>query len=94
MLSIPALSSSLQIATGGTAGVIAGAAYFAALHVNARWYAHHALGAALVMQVLRFGLLALMLYGLARLGSAALLSGLAGIVVARHVATRLLERTP
>ncbi|WP_080424871.1 ATP synthase subunit I [Burkholderia ubonensis] len=94
MVSVPALSLFLQIAAGGTAGAVAGAAYFAALHANARWYARHAMAVAVVMQVLRFGMLGLMLYGLARLGSAALLSGLAGIVVARHVAVRLLGRTP
>jgi len=94
MLIVSALSTSAQIACGLAAGGGAGAAYFAALLVNARSYARHAIGAAIALQAVRFGMLGLVLYGLARLGPAALLSGLAGVVVARHVALRRSRHAP
>ncbi|MGG1947326.1 ATP synthase subunit I [Trinickia sp. NRRL B-1857] len=94
MLLVPALSTSLKIAAGGMAGGIGGVAYFASLFANARCYARRAIGVAIVLQALRFGMLGLLLYGLAHLGPMALLSGLGGIVIARHVAVRFLGRTP
>lgn len=94
MLYVPELSASFKIAAGIVTGCIAGAAYFATLFANARSYARHAIGIAITLQALRFGMLGLVLYGLARLGPAALLSGLAGIVIARHVMVRLLGRGP
>ena len=89
---VAALSTSAKIACGLAAGGGAGAAYFAALLANARSYARHAIGAAIALQAVRFGMLGLVLYGLARFGPAALLSGLAGIVFARHVVVRLSRR--
>lgn len=94
MLMFSALSTSTQIAAGLAVGGGAGAAYFAALLVNARSYARHAVGVAIALQTLRFGMLGLVLYGLARLGPAALLSGLAGVLFARHVVLRLSRRAP
>lgn len=94
MLFVPALSESLKIAAGGVAGGIAGVAYFASLFANARWYARRTIGVAVVLQALRFGMLSLLLYGLAHLGPMALLSGLGGIVIARHVVVRFLGRAP
>lgn len=94
MLMISALPTSAKIASGIAVGGGAGAAYFAALLVNARSYARHAVGVAIALQAVRFGMLALVLYGLARLGPAALLSGLAGVLFARHVAVRLSRHSP
>lgn len=78
----------LQIVVGGVAGSVAGAAYFAALSANARCYASHAIGVAIVMQAARFALLGVLLYGLARLGAPALLSALAAVVIVRNLALR------
>lgn len=94
MLDIASLTTSLKIAIGAAAGGIVGAVYFASLWANARCYARHAIGAAIALQAARFGVLALALFGLARLGPAALLAALAGIVLARHFAIRLARQAP
>lgn len=94
MLSISALSSSTQIASCVAAGGGAGAAFFASLLVNARTYARHAIVVALVLQTIRFAMLGLVLYGLARLGPAALLAGLAGVVIARYLVMRCSRHAP
>lgn len=91
---VSALSTSTQIASGIAVGGGAGAAYFATLLVNARTYARHAIGVAIALQTVRFGMLCLVLYGLARLGPAALLSGLAGVLLARHVVVRMSRHAP
>ncbi|HVW48821.1 MAG TPA: ATP synthase subunit I [Trinickia sp.] len=94
MLALAALATSLKIAIGAAAGGIVGAAYFASLFANARCYSRHAIGTAIALQAARFGVLALALFGLARLGPAALLAALASIVLARHVAIRLTRQAP
>lgn len=94
MMIVSALSTTTKIATGIVVGGSAGTAYFATLLANARSYALHAIGLAIGLQAVRFGMLGLVLYGLARLGPAALLAGLAGIVLARHVVVRLSKAAP
>lgn len=94
MLLALALSTSAKVASGIAAGSGAGAAYFATLRLNARSYARHAIGVAIALQAVRFAMLGLVLYGLARLGPAALLAGLCGVVIARHVLLRLSRHTP
>jgi hypothetical protein len=79
----------LQIVVGGVAGSVAGAAYFGALAANARCYVRRAIAIAIVMQAVRFAMLSLLLYGLARLGAMTLLSAVAALVVVRNVALRL-----
>jgi hypothetical protein len=82
------LSPALQTAAGALAGGVTSAAYFGALVVNVRWFTCGAIGIAALMQFVRFALLSLVLYGLARLGAAALLSGLAMLVAVRHAMVR------
>ena len=89
-----ALSPPTQIAAGLVVGASAGAAYFGTLFLNARSYARHAIGVAIALQTVRFGMLGAVLYGLARIGPAALLAGCAGIVIARHVVIRLSRHAP
>ncbi|PMS18093.1 hypothetical protein C0Z18_17805 [Trinickia dabaoshanensis] len=94
MTIVSASSIAAQIAAGAVVGCGAGAAYFGTLHMNARSYARHAIGVAIALQMVRFGALGLVLYGLARLGPAALLAGLGGVVIARHVAVRFSRHAP
>ncbi|KVG29856.1 ATP synthase subunit I [Burkholderia diffusa] len=78
-----------QIAAGGVTGGIVGLAYFASLLANVRWYVRDAISIAIIVHLVRFGTLALVLFGLAHVGCVALLSGLAGIMLARRAMTRL-----
>jgi hypothetical protein len=94
VLTIPALSPAVRIVAGGLVGGVSGAAYFAALFANARWYARHAIGPAIALQTVRFALLGLVLYGLVQVGADALLSGLAGLVAVRHTLVRRWGREP
>ncbi|WP_321915693.1 MULTISPECIES: ATP synthase subunit I [unclassified Paraburkholderia] len=76
-----------------TAGSAAGAAHFAALRWNARYFAVGRLGVALGAQAVRCVLTALLLFALARAGIPALLTGMAGLLLARHVVLRQAVRT-
>lgn len=76
------------LATGLVAGIAAGAAHFAALRWNTRLFASGRLGFALVAQAARCALTALLLFALARVGAAALLAGMTGLLFARHAALR------
>ncbi|MDN7874965.1 N-ATPase subunit AtpR [Burkholderia aenigmatica] len=89
MISIQTLSLPLQTAVGGITGGIVGLAYFPSLLANVRWYARDAIGIAVIVHLVRFGTLALVLFGLAQVGYGALLSGLAGIMLARRAMIRL-----
>jgi F1F0 ATPase subunit 2 len=75
-------------ATGLVAGTAAGALHFAGLRWNARLFAAGRFGAALGAQVARCVLTALILFALARAGSAALLAAMAGLLLARYAALR------
>ena len=88
MMPIQTLSIPLQAAAGGMTGGVIGLAYFASLLASARWYVRNAFGIAITVHLVRFGMLALVLFGLAHIGAAALLSGLAGIMLARRVMIR------
>ncbi|WP_063900237.1 ATP synthase subunit I [Burkholderia pseudomultivorans] len=79
----------LQMAAGGVTGGGAGLAYFASLLANVRWYVRDAIGIAIIVHLVRFGALALVLFGLAHIGYVALLSALAGIMLARRAVIRL-----
>ncbi|HTH60822.1 MAG TPA: ATP synthase subunit I [Paraburkholderia sp.] len=76
-------------AAGLGAGIAAGAAHFAALRWNVRLFASGRVGFAFGAQVLRCVLTALVLVTLARAGSAALVAGMAGLLLARHAALRV-----
>ncbi|SDD16000.1 N-ATPase subunit AtpR [Paraburkholderia lycopersici] len=80
-------------ATGLAAGMAAGAAHFAALRWNARYFAAGRLAVALGAQTVRCVLTALLLFALARAGSPALLAGMAGLLIARHATLRIAVRT-
>jgi uncharacterized membrane protein YesL len=89
MMPIPTLSTLLQTAAGCIAGCVIGFAYFASLLANVRWYVRDAISIAIIVHLVRFGTLALVLFGLAQIGYVPLLSGLAGIMLARRVMIRL-----
>ncbi|WP_043286400.1 ATP synthase subunit I [Paraburkholderia oxyphila] len=74
---------------GLAAGVGTGAAHFAALCWNARLFASGRVGFALGAQAVRCVLTALLLFALVRAGAAAVLAGMAGLLLARHGALRL-----
>lgn len=80
-------------AAGLAAGMGAGAAHFAALGWNARYFAAGRFGLALGAQAARCMLSALLLFALARAGNPALLSGMAGLLLARHAVLRMAVQT-
>lgn len=85
----------IGMALGGfVAGVVLGIAHFGSLWWNTRLYAAGTAGRALAVQVLRIAVLVAVLALLARLGTAALLGGAAGLLLARAVLVRRLGRTP
>ncbi|WP_321937761.1 ATP synthase subunit I [Paraburkholderia sp. J8-2] len=75
------------------AGVAAGAAHFAALRWNARYFAAGRMGIALGAQAVRCVLTAFILFAFARAGFPALLAGMAGLLLARHVVLRQAVQT-
>ncbi|MCA7883567.1 hypothetical protein DF044_24990 [Burkholderia contaminans] len=89
MIPIQTLSLPLQTAVGGITGGIVGLAYFASLLANVRWYARNAISVAIIVHLVRFGTLALVLFGLAQSGFVVLLSSLGGIMLARRLMIRL-----
>lgn len=91
MMPVHSLSIPLQMAAGGVTGGVVGLAYFASLFANVRWYVTAAISVAIVVHLVRFCTLALVLSGLAHIGYVALLSGLAGIMLARRAMIRLPE---
>jgi F1F0 ATPase subunit 2 len=76
-------------AIGLVAGFVVGAVHFAALRWNTRLFGSGRPGLALCMQAARCLLTAVLLFALARAGFAALLAGMAGLLVARQAALRV-----
>ncbi|WP_175958517.1 ATP synthase subunit I [Burkholderia sp. BCC0405] len=89
MMPVQTWSIPVQVAAGGLIGALVGVAYFASLRANVRSYVQDAIGIAITVQLVRFGVLAMVLFGLAQAGYVALLSGLAGIMLARRATLRL-----
>ncbi|MPV66892.1 ATP synthase subunit I [Burkholderia sp. BE17] len=89
MMQIQTLSVPVQTAAGGLTGGAVGLAYFASLLANVRWYVRDAISIAIIVHLVRFGMIVLVLFGLAQIGYIALLCGLAGIMLARRVMIRL-----
>ena len=83
-------SLALQIALGAAAGAAAGFAYFTALRWNVDLFERGATPGAILLLVTRFGLLAALLVGLAKLGAPALLAAALGLLAARHWTLRRL----
>ena len=77
---------------GLLAGTLLGIAHFGSLLWNVRLYARGGALAAFVLQILRFALIAAGLWGLARLGSFALIASAPGVLLARGVMLRRLGR--
>ncbi|MCP3710091.1 hypothetical protein M3I54_24475 [Paraburkholderia sp. CNPSo 3274] len=86
-------STILACAASLAAGIVAGAAHFAALSWNARYFAAGRIGVALGAQAVRCVLTALLLFALARAGIPALFTGMAGLLLARHAVLRLAVQT-
>lgn len=84
----------LPAVAGLLAGMLLGAAHFGSLWWNTRLYATGTAARALVVQVLRLGVLACGLVVLARFGAVALLAGALGLLLSRAVALRLVGRAP
>jgi F1F0 ATPase subunit 2 len=73
-------------------GLALGAVYFALLHRAVRLQESNASATGVLGLLLLRGAAAVVVFwGLAQLGAAALLAGLAGFLVARHLARRLVE---
>jgi len=83
----------LACTAGLAAGVALGAAHFAALRWNARLFESGRIGFALGAQALRCVLTALLMFALARAGVAAVVAGMAGLLLARHAALRMTVQT-
>lgn len=80
----------LPVIIGLVAGLLLGGGYFALLHHSVRPSAAPAsTGRILGLTVLRAALAVGVFWGLVQLGAWALLAGLGGFLVARHVARRL-----
>jgi len=77
-----------SIIVGLLAGLAAGAWHFVSLRWNTRLFMSGKVWHAPVLQAGRLFVTATVLYGLARLGAIALLAGMAGFLVARHLALR------
>ena len=81
-------SLAAQGAVGLIVGVVAGAIFFTLLWRNAQLFAQGRAGRAILTQVVRLCLLALVLTELAGAGAVALLSALAGVTLAREAVIR------
>jgi F1F0 ATPase subunit 2 len=80
----------------GTAGLVLGAAHFAALHVNTRLYLAGGSGAARAvgLHALRMALLVAAWLVVARFGGVALVAAFAGLLLARCMVTARIARAP
>jgi hypothetical protein len=76
-------------AIGLVAGFVVGALHFAALRWNTWLFGAGRPGLALGMQAVRCLLTALLLFAFVRVGLGALLAGMAGLLVARQAALRV-----
>ena len=81
-------------AVGLVAGGLLGLVHFSTLWLNTKLYTRGGVAAALALQLARFAVLALVFYGLARLGALPLISGALALVAARALVVRRLGRTP
>lgn len=86
----PMLQILLGLAVGGALGVL----HFGSLRWVAQRYAEGGAAGAVLVQLLRFAVLGLVLFGLAKVGAAALLAGAVGLLIARYVVVRRLGGMP
>ncbi|MFG1201431.1 ATP synthase subunit I [Xanthobacter aminoxidans] len=76
--------TAFHIALGLGAGALVGLAHFATLRSNTALYLGKNLTLGLGLHLLRFAVLGVVLFGLAHLGAAALLSGALGLLIMRR----------
>lgn len=88
------INTSLTLIAGGglLAGLVVGGWHFALLGWNARFFAAGRTGVALAVQAVRCGLTVALLYALAHVGALALVTAMAGVLVARQIAVHHAER--
>jgi F1F0 ATPase subunit 2 len=79
---------------GAVVGYGVGALYFGSLRWTAEAWVAGAVVRAVASQIGRLALVAIVLFGLAKIGPAALLCGALGVLAARHVAVRRFGRSP
>lgn len=82
----------LQAALGAAVGLFAGFCYFAALWWNVGLFERGATPSALLLLLMRFGALAAVFAGLAKVGPFALLAGAGGLLAARRLLIRRLGK--
>lgn len=93
ILSGLAAAHPVAAAAGGLAiGIAAGAAYFLSLRFNTALYLQGRPGPAAGLQLLRLGLLALVLAGVSLCGALPLLAAAAGLLLARRQIVRRARR--
>ena len=78
----------LQALFGLAVGSLLGLAHFGMLWWNVGFFASGGLPKAFALQLLRFGVLAAVLYGVAQFGALALLCAALGILIARSIILR------
>lgn len=88
LLSLSPEAVAFQVLAGFVIGGLLGLFHFTALWWNVGYFARGGLLRALVVQLLRFAVLAGVLYSAAQLGAPALLSAGIGILVARSLILR------
>jgi hypothetical protein len=87
-------STVAQIGVAIPVGMLCGAAYFISLHRAVRLIAAGQFAKTALIQCLRFGLLAMVFFGLAKMGAAALLSGALGLLLARQIVLHRVRNAP
>ncbi len=94
LASLADLSPVAAVALGLVVGGLLGLAHFSTLWLNTKLYARGGVGMALALQLVRFAVLVVVFYGLARLGALPLLSGALALIGARALVVRRLGRLP
>ncbi len=84
----------VQIATGLCVGFLTGSLHFTSLYLNVRLLVAGSPGRAVALQLLRMAGVAILFFALARLGPWALLSGAAGLLLARFAILQRVRAAP
>jgi hypothetical protein len=88
------LTTAAQIGVALPLGLLCGAAYFMSLHWAVRLIGVGGYAKALAIQCVRFGLLAVVFFALAKVGAVALLSGALGLLLARQLVLHRVRSAP
>jgi len=84
----------LAVAIGLATGAVLGLVHFATLRWTTDLYLGKGIAYGFGLQILRFAVLGLVLFALARLGAAALLSGALGLLVMRRIVLKRVGGMP